>query len=408
MSAREVEPAPPIVGTVAPGFEPVRKAFERNFAEHGDKGASVGIYVGGKLVVDLCGGTADVEAGTPWSPDTLALAYSVTKGPTATLVNLLAQRGALDLDRPVAEYWPEFAAAGKERISTRQVLSHQAGLPVIDERLSREELFDGKAPAAALATQAPVWEPGSKHGYHALTFGWLIGEIVLRATGTPLGEALAELVAEPLGIDLFIGCPVAEQGRVAPQINSEPPAAGAIEAIEDPARREHVERIVGAMMNPDSLLARALTSNGVLPLPDAAAWGEPSVYTAEQPAANGITNGRSLAKMYGALVAEVDGVRLLDQSSVVRAVAPEVAGFDQVLLAESRFGSGYMLRSPVSPMLSDSSFGHTGAGGALGFADRAAGVGFGYVQNQLGSGIEGQPRTEGLIEALRESLAGAR
>jgi CubicO group peptidase (beta-lactamase class C family) len=408
MSAREVEPVAAIEGTVVPGFEPVRRAFERNFAAHGDKGASVGIYVEGELVVDLWGGTADVDAGTPWTRDTLALAYSVTKGPTATVANLLAQRGALDLDRPVADYWPEFAAAGKERITTRSILGHQAGLPVIDAHLSREELFAAKAPAAALATQAPVWEPGTRHGYHALTFGWLIGEIVLRATGTPLGEVLRELVSEPLGIDLFIGCPVAEQGRIARQVNAARPAPGAIEAIADPDLRAQVERIVGAMMDPGSLLARALTSNGVLPLPDAAAWGEPSVYAAEQPAANGITNGRSLAKMYAALVGEVDGVRLLDESSLDRATAPESGGYDAVLLAESRFASGYMLHSPVSRLFSDSSFGHTGAGGALGFADRDAGVGFGYVQNQLGSGVEGQPRTEGLIEALREALAGVR
>jgi CubicO group peptidase (beta-lactamase class C family) len=408
VSEHEAEPVAAIEGTVAPGFEQVRKAFERNFAEHGDVGASVGVYVRGEPVVDLWGGTADVDAGTPWSRDTLALVYSVTKGPTATLANLLAERGELDLDRPVAGYWPEFAAAGKERITTRQVLSHQAGLPVIDARLNREELFEGKAPVAALAAQAPVWEPGSRHGYHALTFGWLIGEIVLRATGRPLGEALAEFVAGPLGIDLFVGCPVAAHVRIARQVDPPPPAPGAIEAIEDPARREHVERIVGAMMDPESLLARALTSNSVLPLPNAEAWGEPRVYSAEQPAVGGITNGRSLAKMYGSLVAEVDGVRLLDEASLARAVAPQSEGQDEVLLAESRFGSGYMLPSSVAPMLSASSFGHTGAGGAHAFADPDAGVGFGYAQNQLGSGIAGQPRIEGLIEALRESLDGAR
>jgi CubicO group peptidase (beta-lactamase class C family) len=397
-----------VEGTVAAGFEPVRAAFARNFTEHADKGASVAVYLDGDLVVDLWGGVADVAAGTPWARDTLALAYSVTKGATATLANLLAQRGELELDQAVVEYWPEFAAFGKERITARSILSHRAGLPVIDERLSRDELFAGDAPVSALAGQAPVWEPGSKHGYHALTLGWLMAEIVLRTTGKPLGESFAELVAEPLGIDFFIGCPVAEHGRVARQIGSQPPAPGAIEAIADLAAREHVERIIGAMRNPDSLLARALTSNGVLPLPDAEIWCEAQVYSAEQPAVNGITNGRSLAKMYGALVAEVDGVRLLDEASVRRAVAPESVGRDQVLLAESRFGSGYMLLSPTCPMLSKSSFGHTGAGGAHGFADREAGIGFGYVQNQLGSGIAGQPRVEGLIAALRRSLEARR
>lgn len=393
-----------IEGSVEPGFEAVREAFIRNFELHGEKGASVAVYVDGESVVDLWGGVADVTAGTPWSRDTLALSYSVTKGATSTLANLLAQRGELDLDRPVADFWPEFAAEGKGEVSTRDVLSHRAGLPVIDGRPSLEELIEGDPVTEMLAAQAPVWKPGSAHGYHALTFGWLMAGIIRRATGSALGDLFAELVADPLGIDFYIGCPASEHHRIAHQVNPPTPDPADIEAIKDDTARELVMRTIAAMMDPESLLSRALTSNGALPTPEAEAWSDPRIYMTEQPAANGITNGRSLAKMYASLVAEVDGVRLLGDDAIQEAAVEQSAGPDEVLLAESRFGTGYMLLSPVCQMLSESSFGHIGAGGAMGFADRDSLVGFGYVQNQLGASLTGEPRTEGLVEALRECL----
>ena len=393
-----------IEGSVAPGFEAVAEAFGRNFSEHGEVGASLGIYLDGESVVDLWGGVADVGSGEPWTRDTLAVTYSVTKGATATLAHLLAARGEIDLDAPVADAWPEFGANRKGRITARDVLSHRAGLPVIDAELTREQLIDGVPVVESLVAQAPVWEPGTAHGYHALTYGWLMGEIVRRSTGRRLGELFAELVAGPLGIDFLIGAPPTDHARIARLIDPDPPEPAEIEAIPDPAARAQVIELIAALSDPDTLISRALNSNGALPTPDAAAWNDPRIFATEQPATNGVSNGSSLARMYAACVSEVDGVRLLDEETVAAATVEQSSGHDEVLLEDTRFGSGYMLLSPGCPMLSEASFGHVGISGALGFADHDAKLGFGYVQNQIGLGLTGEPRTETVIKALRAAL----
>jgi CubicO group peptidase (beta-lactamase class C family) len=392
-----------IHGSVVPGFEEVREEFAANFAQRGDVGASCAIYVDGELVVDLWGGIADPGTGRPWGQDTVGIVYSVTKGATAVLVNLLAERGDLDLDTPVAEYWPEFAAEGKAGITVAQLLSHQAGLAVPSEPLTREELLAGTPVVEVLARQKPLWEPGTAHGYHALTYGWLTGELVRRVTGRTLGTVFREEVAQPLGLDFWIGLPPDRVGSVAPLIDGVPDP-GELDLITDPVVKERVLQVVAAMSDPSSLFARALSTNGALPTPHAGTWNVPAIYTAEQPAANGITNARSLARMYASCVGEVGGVRILSEKAVDQARAEQVNGPDAVTVGESRFGVGFQLSTPASPLLGAGSFGHQGAGGALGFGDVTHRVGFGYVQNQLGASMLGEPRTAALIDALGRAL----
>ncbi|MFC4944226.1 serine hydrolase domain-containing protein [Pseudonocardia sp. GCM10023141] len=395
-----------IEGEVAPGFEGVRDAFAANFDERGDVGASCAVHRDGRTVVDLWGGMADPETGRPWTRTTTALVYSTTKGVTAVCVHLLAERGVLDLDAPVATYWPEFAAGGKAEITVADVLSHRSGLPVLDERLDRAALLEGSAVTATLARQAPLWTPGTAHGYHALTYGWLLGEIVRRASGRRLGAVLTEDITGTLGLDLWIGLPADHETDVAPLLDAVPDP-GALDRLADPAARELATRIAATASDPTSLLARAASSNGALPTPHAATWNDPAARRAEIPAANAVTNARSLARLYAACIGEVAGLRLLAPATVERARTEQVRGPDAVTIAETRFGLGFRLPTPGAPMLGEGSFGHNGAGGSLGFADVDAGIGFGYVPNQMVASPTGDPRTAALIAALREALARA-
>ncbi|WP_072801670.1 serine hydrolase domain-containing protein [Rhodococcoides yunnanense] len=390
-------------GFTAPGFEPVREAFERNFAEFNDTGAAFALYHEGELVVDIWGGLADAEAETPWAQDTIGIVYSATKAATAIVVHQLAEKGLLDLDAPVANVWPEFAAGGKEAVTTRTLLSHRAGLPAIEGDLTLEQLLAGTPVADLLAAQSPVWDPSTSHGYHALTYGWLIGEVVRRATGRTVGELFAENIAVPLNLDFYIGLPSEHVGRVAPLVASTPPAPDFLDAITDPDAKAAILARIGQMMDPTSLLSRTLSSNGLLPTPNAPAWNDPAVYAAEIPAANGIADARSLAKMYAALLGEIDGIRLLEEETVTAAIAEQSEGIDEVTMAQSRFGSGFMLDSEISP-LPTHAFGHYGAGGSLGFADPSTGITFGYVTAKLGGTPTGEPRTAGLIAAVGSVL----
>lgn len=393
-------------GTVADGFEPVRDAFIENFTLRGDVGASVSVYLDGVPVVDLWGGYADPDAGRPWAEDTTALVYSATKGATSVLFHLLVQRGEIDLDVPVAQYWPEFAEAGKETITVRQLLSHQAGLPLPEKRFTRGELFDGVAVSSALAAQEPLWKPGTAHGYHALTFGWLTGELISRVSGCSLGSLFASEIAKPLGLDLWIGLPEGVASDRAPLLDGKPDP-NALDAIQDAEQKAIVLELISAATDPSSLLSRVLTTNGALPTPDAATWNDRRALVMEQPAANAVTNARSLARMYGACVSDVDGARLLDADTVAAARQEQVYGRDRVTIAPSRFGVGFQLDHPGAPLLGTTSFGHVGVGGALGFADPEYRVGFGYVQNQLSGSLGGEPRTAALIDALRFTLGGS-
>jgi CubicO group peptidase (beta-lactamase class C family) len=384
-----------IKGEVKPGYEGVRDAFSANFSSHGDVGAAFCLYVKGRKVVDIWAGVADVKRGRSWDENTLTLVYSTSKGVTAICAHLLAQRGQLDLDAPVVDYWPEFGQAGKSRIPVRWLLSHRAGLPTIDGHLTPQDALAWDPAVEALAAQAPTWEPGTKHGYHALTYGWLVGEVIRRATGRTVGEVLSEEASRPLGLDLWIGLPEAEEDRVCRLIPVEPVRLSPEELTTLAPERLEMLR---AMTSPTSLAMRALNVTD-----PPFNFNSRAVHAGELPAANAIATARSLAKLYAATIGEIDGIRLLDPTTVEDATHEQANGPDQVLLQDTRFGSGFFLPSRFSPLMGPRSFGHAGAGGSLACADPERGIGFAYVMNKMQQNLSGDPRTADLIEAARRA-----
>ncbi|MFJ8598354.1 serine hydrolase domain-containing protein [Streptomyces shenzhenensis] len=383
-------------GTVAEGFEPVREAFLRNFEQLGERGAAVAVYRDGHRIVDLWGGTKDVDGQAPWERDTAQIVRSATKGVAAAVLLLLHQRGELDLDAPVGEYWPEFKAAGKERTLVWHVLAHRAGVPVLDRPLTPGQAADPELGAAAVAAQAPVWEPGTDHGYHAQTYSWLTGELARRVTGRPVGAWLADEIAGPAGADLWLGLPdgqAARVGRVGP-VDAPEAAAG--------LRTRPKRSVTEAYADPGSLTRRAFAA--ISPLPDE---NDPAYRAAVLPASNGIATADGLARFYAALIGEVDGGRrLFTPRTVELARGERSAGPDRVLVVGTRFGLGHMLHGAASPLLSPGSFGHPGRGGALGFADPESGLAFGYVTNGFRQSVTADPRAQSLVRAVRAALAG--
>ncbi|MEF2525406.1 MULTISPECIES: serine hydrolase domain-containing protein [Streptomyces] len=385
-----------IQGEVAEGYEAVRDAFVRNFEVLGDRGAAVAVYRDGRRVVDLWGGTHDVDGTDPWTAGTAQVVRSATKGVAAAVPLLLHQRGLLDLDAPVGDYWPEFKAGGKEGALVRDLLAHRAGVPALDVPLTPEEAADGLSGARAVAAQRPFWEPGTEHGYHAQTFSWLLSELVLRVTGASLGSWLAQEVTGPRGLDFWIGLPqeVAETGRVGRVGAVEPPqSAGAL-------RTRPRRNVSEAYADPDSLTRRAFAA--ITPLADENA---PAYRAAELPASAGIGTARALAGLYASLIGDTeDGPRLFTPETTALAGTELSSGPDRVLVVNTRFGPGHMLHSPASPMLSPASFGHPGRGGSLAFADPESGTAFGYVTNALASSVTADPRAQALVRALRTAL----
>ncbi|MEV5889594.1 serine hydrolase domain-containing protein [Nonomuraea fuscirosea] len=388
---------PEIGGDVAPGFEAVRAAFAANLASGQDVGAAVSVYVHGREVVDLWGGIADPETGRPWERDTLQVVYSTTKAVTAACALLLAQRGELDLDAPVARYWPEFAAQGKERLPVRWLLTHQAGLPAIDRPITPAEAIAWEPMVDALAAQKPYWEPGTEHGYHGLTYGWLVGEVVRRVSGRSVGTFLAEEIAGPFGIDFWIGLPKSEHHRVSRILTDAAafdPSAIDLDAVPEPMRE-----ILAVYADPTSLTSRAM--GVVKPALD---HNDPAEQAAELPATNGICTARGLARFYAALIGEVDGRRVLTAGSLAGAVEERAAGIDRILLVPVRIGTGFGLPAPDAYWYSPSAFGFGGLGGSIGFADQESGIAFGYVMNRLREGVP-DDRAASLYRAVRAAVA---
>jgi CubicO group peptidase (beta-lactamase class C family) len=379
-----------ILGEVAAGWEPVRDAFAANFDERGDVGAGVAVYHRGRLVVDLVGGHRDLERTVPYGPDALQLVFSTTKGMTAACVALCMQRGWVSPTTPVRDLWPELPAD----VTVEQLMSHQAGLATVEPPLAYEQVLDWDTVVRGLEGTTPLWEPGTAHGYHAVTYGWLAGEIVRRTDPQHrgLGRFFAEEVAAPLGLDTWIGLPAAQEPRVAPLFPSAPPPP-------------EIAALMAQMMGPGSRGGRALSLSGAMtPADGRLVWNEPALHAAEIGAANGITNARSLARMYASTVGEVDGVRLLAPATTDEVRTVRVRAADACLLAETSFGLGFMLDTAFNPLLSAGSFGHPGAGGSLGFADPEAEIGFGYVMNQMQMGLAADPRQGALISAVRGCL----
>ena len=385
-----------INGTVASGFEPVRDAFAANFEKHGEVGAAFSLYHRGAKVVDLWGGVADPESGRPWAEDSIVMVFSSTKGATAVCAHLLAQRGELDLDAPVATYWPEFAAAGKQDIPVSWLLSHRVGLPIFDDPITVEEFLAWEPPVKTLAAQRPVWEPGATHGYHSGTYGWLVGEVVRRVSGKTLGTFFADEVAGPLGLDFWIGLPESEESRVVPVIAVDL-ADG---AMDEQALTDRRRDLLAASRDPDSLLAKPATTGPLDP-------NSRAFRAAELPAGNGVADARSLARMYASLIGDgVDGIRLLNDEAVARATTEQSNGRDEVLKIQTRFGLGFELNLPHGHLGQEGAFGHSGAGGSLAFADPKAEIAFAYVMNQMQLVASDDPRTLSLIAAVHESLKG--
>jgi len=331
--------------------------------------------------------------GKTWKENTPAVVFSTTKGATAICAMMLVDQKRLDIDAPVAQYWPEFAAGGKADIPVRMLLNHQAGLPVVDAPLTRAQVLEVTPVVDALAKQAPVWEPGSRHGYHALTYGWLVGELVRRITGKTIGRFFKDEVAEPLGLDFWIGLPADIEPRVARLVTAPPPTDPAILAQ------------MAAFFGPDTLAGRALSMNGAMTgAPGESIFNLPEVHRSEIPAANGITTARSLSRLYAACIGTVKGTRLFGKRTLDKALKIQSDAPDAVLGLRTTFGLGFMRTGPELQMLGPNSFGHAGAGGSLGFGDFDSGVAFGYVMNQMGSGLLIDPRAARLIGAVRDCL----
>ncbi len=375
----------PIDGVCDPKFAAVREAFASNFALHGEIGAAVTVFIGGREVVGLWGGWADRARTRPWAEDTLVNVFSVGKAITATCVLRLVQRGRLDLDAPVTRWWPEFGAAGKAAITLRQLMSHRAGLPAIGPPLlPAGTMLDWGRMVEALAAQAPWWTPGQAHGYHVNTFGYLLGEPARRAAGMTLGALLREDIAGPLAADVHIGLPRSEHARVAEFCYALRPALAPDEpppAPKPPATQDELMRAC-AYNNPPGV------SGGV--------WVNTEAWRlAEIPSTNGHGTAHGVAKIYRGLL---EG--LIDADLLAEATTEQAAGQDLILDRPSRFGLGYQLTQTERPLgPNPNAFGHFGAGGSLGFCDPDCGVAFGYVMNDMGPRWQ-NPRNKALIDAI--------
>ncbi|MET9337713.1 serine hydrolase domain-containing protein [Nonomuraea sp. NPDC003804] len=380
------------------------------FARHTELGAAFAVHVDGELVADLWGGVADRRTGRPWAADTPVLTYSCTKAITATVTLLLVERGQLALSTPVKEIWPAFSAAG---VTVEHLLTHQAGLPVIEEQVPVEEYGDHAAIAARLARQSPLWEPGTAHGYHALTYGFLIGEVVRRVTGKPVADLVAAEIAGPLGLDMWLGAPdeilpaVARlsAGDPAPSPADTPPARPSGPAAPRPrpavppagpaAALSAAER---AARDPYSLMNRALGNPGVHRLKGGA--NHPAVLRAGWPAMGLVSTARALSGFYRALIAG----EILRPDTLADAVRPRVAGPDRVLHIGTAFGLGFMTSSESFAPFAPTAFGHTGLGGFLGLGDPARGVAIAYTMNMLSATFAATTPAWELAAAVYDAL----
>jgi CubicO group peptidase (beta-lactamase class C family) len=396
-----------VKGDVDEGYGPVADAFRRNFAERDEIGAACAVYRDGRKVVDLWGGYRDGAARAPWLEDTLVPMFSTTKGVASMAVAVAHSRGLIDYDAPVAEYWPEFAAAAKERVTVRQLLSHQAGLCAIDERLDLADLLDLDRVADVVARQKPAWEPGTRHGYHGITLGWYEGELIRRADPRhrTLGRFFAEEVAEPLGIEFHIGLPDAVPAERVATVHGYRPAEMLLHLHELPPR------FVLAFLNPRSITYRTFGNPRVTGLVNE--YNRRELLRAEIPASNGVGTARAVACAYGEFA--TGGSRLgltaatLDALSKP-AIAPTGGRMDVVLHIESVFSLGYVKPFPRFRFgtAAGLAFGTPGAGGSFGFADPDVGVGFAYAMNRTGFRLYDDPRELTLREALYGCLGARR
>ncbi|MBQ1031245.1 serine hydrolase domain-containing protein [Micromonospora parva] len=380
---------PQIHGDVADRYGRVADVFRDNFTARGEVGAAVTVYVRGRKVVDLYGGVADTRTGRQWDRDTPVVVFSCTKGMLAICAYLLVQQGRLDLDAPVTRYWPGFGQHGKAHIPVRWLLTHQAGLPALDRPLTLDEVLAWDPVIKAIEAQGPLWEPGTAHGYHPMTYGWLVGEVIHRITGQLPGAFFADTLAGPLGLRTWLGLPAAESDTVAWGLAPPPDP----DPFEDPVAE------------------RGITMGGAFAFPADAdglvSFNDDAIRAAGVPGAGAVSTADGLARLYAACVSDLPGQAgpLLTSASVHDAVVVRSRGQQRHGPPDTgqRWGTGFLLHSPPArPLLGERSFGHDGAGGNLAFADAEHQVGFGYVVNQMrGMGDE---RANRLTAALRTCL----
>ncbi|WP_314407716.1 serine hydrolase domain-containing protein [Pseudomonas kuykendallii] len=371
-------------------FEAVKDAFVELFDNPQERGAALCIQIGGETLLDIWAGTADKDGAEAWHSDTILNLFSCTKTLTAVAALQLVGEGKLELDRPVAYYWPEFAAAGKQHVTLRHLLSHAAGLPALHAQLPGEALYDWKAMTDALAAEQPWWTPGEAHGYAPITYGWLVGELLRRVDGRGPGESIVNRVARPLGLDLHVGLADSEFHRVAHMSRAKGNLGDAA-----------AQRLLKCFMSePNAVSTRAFTN----PPSVLTSTNKPEWRRMAQPAANGHGNARSLAGFYSGLL---DG-RLLEPELIGELTREHRRGEDRTLLTATRFGLGCMLDQPdvanATYGMGPKAFGHPGAGGSIGFADPERDLSFAFVCNSLGPYVLMDPRAQRLARVTAGCL----
>ena len=379
-------PATAIHGEVGAGFERVRDAFAANFERsdaYREHGAALTVFVAGRQVVDVWAGHADRACTRPWRRDTLINVYSATKGIVAVAMAMLVDEGKLAYGDLVTRHWPEFGQAGKETTTVAQLLAHQAGLTGFQESTSIEGLYDWPARCAALARQAPFWPPGAVHSYHAMTWGFLAGELIRRASGMSAGRFIAERIAARVGADVFVGLPESEERRVAQLFG--PRVAPDLGALTQP--QQALMALVNPQLDPE--------------IPNSRAWR-----AAEIPAANGHASAQGIARVYAALAnrGELDGVRLLSTDAIHRMTQVQSDGVDQLLGFKGNWAMGLSFNQLGMLGPHPDTFGHAGWGGSFGCANLEMQVGIGYVCNQMGADLVGDPRGAGLCKVIFDCL----
>jgi CubicO group peptidase (beta-lactamase class C family) len=418
-----ITPVPPISGFTEPGFEAVRAAFEENFRSRGETSASVCVYKDGRPVVDLWGGS--------WQQDSVGLVFSATKGLTAVAALMLVESGRLEVDAPVAQYWPEFAAAGKQRVTVRQLLCHQAGLVGFSRVMMMKDMRAWDPLIADLGAQAPGWEPGSGFGYHALTFGWLVGEVIRRITGLKPGEYLRKHVCEPNDLDIWIGLPPEERHRFAPIEQNfdrtEEEDYGYSELIPEmfkflpasaqtPGGQRLAQKISRSPLRrlQEAGTVSQLKKNGDRYSDTQRAFltffgtlddlNTPGGQNFEMPAGNGICSARSMAKFYALVTGQTGAPPLISPGLIDQARTQQATGIDRVLLSERAWGLGFMLPEQTHVgVWKPTAFGHYGNGGATGMTDPESGFSFGYVPKRV-TPMSNPRRPSALIKAVYESI----
>ena len=388
-----------ISGLCKPGYEQLLEAFRHNFAEFDEVGASLCLNVQGETVVELWGGHTAEDRKTPWQEDTLSIVFSCTKAATALCAHLLIDRGELDLHAPVSKYWPEFAANGKENATVEMMLNHSVGLPAFRAPIKLGGYNDWDYMVKRLEAEEPFWEPGTRNGYHMVSFGWTVGELVRRVSGQSLGQFFRSEFAEPLGLDFWIGLPESEEHRVAPMIQFFP-------GPDSPM----TDFIVALMNEPESISSLSFLNSGGYD-PDAR-----ETHAAEIGGAGGIANARALAGMYVPVAngGQSKKGQLFSTAAIDRMSTVSMATLkDATFLMPSRFALGFMksmdnryrpLGHVESVILGDRAFGHVGAGGSIGFADPDCNMAFAYTMIKMGGGLMLNERGQGVVDAAYKSL----